>query len=278
MLPPVVNRFIAGESVADALAHVRDCNEDDIGVILNILGEHYGERAPARNDADAYVGLLEGLTAAEVDGCISVKPSQLGLDVSEDFFRETLRRVVEAGAERDRFVWIDMEDASTTDATLDAFEAFAREFDGGVGVCVQANLERTPEDLRRLADLPGKVRLVKGAYDEPAEIAHTKKEAVNDAYRECLELMFREFESGIAVGTHDQQMIEHAIDLHTEYGTDFQIQMLMGVRSDAQRQLAADGYELWQYAPFGAAWLSYFWRRVRERRENLLFVLRALRG
>jgi proline dehydrogenase len=278
MLPPIVDRFIAGESVADALDHVRDCNADDIGVILNILGEHYHDPAKVRNDADAYIGLLESLTAAGVDGCLSVKPSQLGLEVSEDCFRETLGRVVAAAAERDRVVWIDMEDASTTDATLDAYETYAREFDGAVGVCVQANLKRTPEDLRRLADLPGSVRLVKGAYDEPAEIAHQTKGAVDDAYRDCLEIMFDEFERGVAVGTHDQSMIDRAIDLYAEYGTDFEIQMLMGVRSDAQRQLAAAGYDVWQYAPFGGAWLHYLWRRVKERRENLWFALRALRG
>jgi proline dehydrogenase len=277
MLPPVVDRFIAGESVADALAHVRDCNADDIGVILNILGEHYDERAQVRNDADAYVGLLESLSAAGVDGCLSVKPSQLGLEVSEEFFRDTLRRVVGAASKRDKVVWIDMEDSSTTDATLDAYETCAREFEGNVGVCVQANLKRTPEDLRRLADLPGSVRLVKGAYDEPPEIAHQEKAAVDDAYQDCLRIMFEEFEGGIAVGTHDQAMIDRAIDLQSEHGTDFEIQMLMGVRSDAQRQLAAAGHDVWQYAPFGGAWLPYFWRRVRERRENLWFALRALR-
>jgi proline dehydrogenase len=171
-----------------------------------------------------------------------------------------------------------MEDSATTDATLDAFVDVAREFDGGVGVCVQANLRRTREDLARLADVPGKVRLVKGAYDEPASIAYTDREAVDEAYREDLRFCFRAYDGGIAVGSHDPEMIDLATDLHDRYGTPFEIQMLMGVREDAQRELAAAGYDVLQYAPFGSKWFSYFSRRVRERRENLAFALRAIAG
>src|SRR5699024_4726268 len=144
-----------------------------------------------------------------------------------------------------------------------------------VGVCVQANLERTPEDLQRLADYPGKVRLVKGAYDEPDEIAHQGKEQVNDAYRDCLDIMFEGFDGGIAVGSHDPAMIDYATDRHDEFGTDFELQMLMGVREQAQYELAEE-YDVWQYVPYGGKWLSYFYRRVMERRENLTFALRAL--
>lgn len=278
MIPPIVDRFIAGESVADAIAHTRELNEDDIGVMLNILGEHYDQRAPARNDAAAYIGLLESITTAGVTACLSVKPSQFGIQISEDFFQETLTRVVNAAHERGQFVWMDMEDATTTDATLDAYEQCSREFGGNIGVCVQANLKRTPEDLHRLAALPGKVRLVKGAYDEPSRIAHQTRDAIDEAYRNCLEIMFQEFDDGIALGTHDQSLIDHAMELQTTYDTEFEIQMLMGVRSAAQRELATDGYEVWQYAPFGGDWLAYFWRRLKERRENLRFALRALRG
>ncbi|MDY7081735.1 MAG: proline dehydrogenase family protein, partial [Halobacteria archaeon] len=148
---------------------------------------------------------------------------------------------------------------------------------GGVGVCVQANLKRTKEDLERLAPVPGKVRLVKGAYDEPSSLAYKKKDRVNRAYREYLEFMFEHFEGGIAVGSHDPQMIEHATDLHDQYGTDFEIQMLMGVREDAQFELA-EKYEVYQYVPYGGKWFSYFYRRAMKRKENLLFALRAIVG
>ncbi|ELZ08289.1 proline dehydrogenase [Halovivax asiaticus JCM 14624] len=278
MLPPIASRFVAGESPADALEHAREVNERDVSVILNRLGEHYDERGPAEDDAAAYRDLVEELANTDVDACISIKPSQLGLDVGDDTFRELVTDLVDHAADRDVFVWIDMEDHPTTDVTLDVFCDLARKHDGGVGLCVQANLKRTREDIERLADVPGKVRFVKGAYDEPASIAYKDKARVDEAYRELLEYAFEHFDGGIAVGSHDPEMIDLAKRLHDEYGTDFEIQMLMGVRTDAQFDLAAEGYDVWQYAPYGGKWLSYFWRRVRERKENLLFALRAVVG
>jgi proline dehydrogenase len=169
-----------------------------------------------------------------------------------------------------------MEDHETTDVTLDAFERHARATDGNVGVCIQANLKRTSEDVKRLADVPGKVRLVKGAYDEPAAIAYEDKGRVDDAYRELLAYMFEHFEGGVGVGSHDPAMIEYARELHDEHGTPYEVQMLMGVREDAQRDLASDGVDVYQYVPYGRKWLQYFYRRVRERKENLLFAARAV--
>ncbi|WP_117593129.1 proline dehydrogenase family protein [Haloprofundus halophilus] len=278
MIPPIAGRFVAGETSATALEHARRTNVDGVKVILNLLGEHYDTREPADADADAYVDLLADLGRTDLDACISVKPSQIGLDVGEDAFRENLERITDAAAEHDEFVWVDMEDHDTTDATLAAYETFAEATGGNVGVCVQANLRRTRTDLERLVDVPGKVRLVKGAYDEPEEIAYTDKADVDESYRENLEFMFQEFDGGIAVGSHDPAMIQYATDLHDEYGTEFEIQMLMGVREEAQRDLADDGYEVWQYAPYGGKWFSYFYRRVRERKENALFALRAITG
>ncbi len=277
MIPPIASNFVAGEEPETALEHVRELNERGVKGILNLLGEHYHDRPPADEDADAYVDLVETIGESGVDACISVKPSQIGLDVSPQAFEENLARIVDHASERGVFVWIDMEDHTTTDVTLDAYERLARETGGMVGVCTQANLKRTGEDLKRLAPLPGKVRLVKGAYDEPKEIAYKKKSEVDRAYREYLELMFREFEGGVAVGSHDPAMIDHARELHAEYGTDFEVQMLMGVRESAQFDLA-DEYEVWQYIPYGSKWFSYFYRRIRERKENALFALRAVVG
>lgn len=278
MIPPVASRFIAGESAATALDHARRANDDGVGVILNLLGEHYHSRGPADEDTAAYRQLVDDIAGSDLRARISVKPSQLGLAVDRDVFAENYRALVEHAVDRDVFVWCDMEDTSTTDATLDIFTDVAEDVGGGVGVCVQANLRRTPGDLRRLADVPGSVRLVKGAYDEPPDVAHQTKEEVNGAYRDDLEFLFQEFDDGIAIGTHDPKMIAHAEQLHQEYGTEFEIQMLMGVREQAQRDLAAQGHDVWQYAPYGNKWIPYFYRRVRERRENLFFALRAIFG
>jgi proline dehydrogenase len=277
MLPPVASRFIAGESAAELLEHARQTNDDGVGVICNRLGEHYHDREPADEDAAAYEQLLADIGATDLRACVSVKPSQLGLLVDEAVFRENLSRVVDAGAEHGVFVWIDMEDHTTTDATIDAFEREARERGGGVGLCLQANLRRTADDLERLADCPGKIRLVKGAYDPPKDVAYESSDRVNDSYRELLRFMFREFDGGIAVGSHDPEMLTLAADLHTKHGTPYEVQMLMGVRTDAQRELAGT-CEVWQYAPYGSSWPAYFWRRLRERKANALFALRALAG
>ena len=277
MIPPIASKFVAGESPAEVIEHTRDLNDRNVKGILNLLGEHYHERAPADEDAEAYLRLVDDIESAAAEACISVKPSQVGLDVGTEVFHENVERIADYAADRGVFVWIDMEDHTTTDATLDIFEKLARKHEGGVGVCVQANLKRTDEDLERLADLPGKVRLVKGAYDPPAEVAYKEKSAVNAAYERQLEYMFEHFEDGVAVGSHDPRMIERAKELHDEYGTDFEIQMLMGVREEAQTELAEE-YEVWQYVPYGDKWLSYFYRRVLERKENVLFAARALLG
>ncbi|ELZ19174.1 proline dehydrogenase [Haloterrigena salina JCM 13891] len=292
MLPPIANRFVAGESPATALERVRRLNERGIAGIVNLLGEHYDDRESVRADAAEYRALVRDIAASDLEACISVKPSQLGLDLGEVLFRETVTNVVDAAAAEDVFVWIDMEDHTTTDATLDAFEELAREHEGGersagsrsssdhgsdagVGVCVQANLKRTREDVERLADVPGKVRFVKGAYDEPADIAYRDGDRIDREYESLLEYAFERYDGGVAVGSHDPAMIEHAIDCHERYGTDFEIQMLMGVREDAQDDLAAE-YPVSQYVPYGNRWKSYFYRRLTERTGNVRFALRAV--
>jgi proline dehydrogenase len=275
MIPPLARQFVAGESAATALEHARRLNEDGVGAILNLLGEHYETRDPADADTGTYCRLTGDIARADLRACLSVKPTQLGLEVGEELFRENLARVVESASERGVFVWVDMEDHTTTDATLDAFEDHARATDGGVGVCVQANLRRTGDDLQRLAALPGKVRLVKGAYDPPPDVAYQEKATVDDVYEDHLEYMFRHFEDGIAVGSHDPRMVTRAASLHETYGTPYEIQMLMGVREDAQRDLARRR-EVWQYVPYGDRWLSYFYRRISENLENAQFATRAL--
>jgi proline dehydrogenase len=277
MMLPVAGRFVTGEGPAEALEHVRQLNERNVKAIVNLLGEHYDDREAADADAREYRELVEDIARSDLEATVSVKPSQIGLDLGEDVFRENLEGIVETAAERGVFVWIDMEDHTTTDATLDAYEELAREHGGGVGVCVQANLKRTRSDVERLADVPGKVRFVKGAYDEPPEIAYKDKAAVNREYEALLEYAFEQFEGGIAIGSHDPAMIDRAIELHEQHGTDFEIQMLMGVRNEAQFELTEE-YEVYQYVPYGDRWMSYFYRRAMERKENLWFAVRAVLG
>ncbi len=293
MIPPIANKFVAGESIPAVLDHVATLERDGINAIVNLLGEHHDDPAVAREDTETYLELIEEIGSGTLEACISVKPTQIGLEISADEFEANVDRIIEAAVSHDVFVWIDMEDHTTTDATLEAYERVAHEYVrlqaaesasgtesswslGGVGVCLQANLKRTRDDLERLNTVPGKVRLVKGAYDEPKSIAYKKKDRVDEAYRTLLADAFEHRDGGIAIGSHDPAMIEYARELHEQYGTPYEVQMLTGVRTQAQRDLARDGVTVYQYVPYGSRWFLYFYRRVRERKENLLFAARAV--
>lgn len=274
MIPPIAAKFVAGETVAGAIEHVQMLNGRNVMGILNLLGEHYNDPEDAAADTDAYLEIINDIEKTDIDVCISVKPTQIGLDIGEQTFESNLTEIVDRGAEKGVFVWVDMEDHTITDAILDAYEPLVRRHKGGVSVCLQANFKRTHKDLERLADALGKVRIVKGAYDEPDTVAYTDR--VDEVYNEHIKYMFETFDDGIALGSHDPDVISHARRLYHEYGTPYEVQMLMGVRMDAQYELAADGVDVYQYMPYGTKLLSYFYRRVRERKKNLVFALRAI--
>ncbi|WP_159899108.1 proline dehydrogenase family protein [Salinirussus salinus] len=275
MLPPVARRFVAGEEPATALEHARQLNDRSVGAIVNLLGEHYGDRGPADADAAAYRRLVEDVASADLRARLSVKPTQLGLAADEAVFRENLGTVIEHADDRGVFVWVDMEGPETVEATLSAYEEHARA-GRDVGVCLQANLARTPDDIDRLADAGGVVRLVKGAYDPPTGEGYSGVEQVDEAYEACLERLFRTHDR-VAVASHDPAMLARAATLHEAHGTPYEVQMLMGVRTDVQYDLASRR-DVWQYVPYGRRWLSYFSRRVTERWENAAFAARALLG
>ena len=271
---PVVRQFIAGSNAAAALEHARNLETDGIGAILNKLGEHYTRRREAIADTDAYCALLKDIGKTDFDICISVKPTQLGLEIDEALFENNFAKIVDVAVATDTFVWIDMENHTTTDITLDVFETHISRYPQ-LGVCLQSNLKRTRQDLERLSKLPGKVRLVKGAYNEPKSIAFTGRDRINRAYRSDLSYAFRTFDGGLAIASHDLEMIQLASALGDRYGTDYEIQMLMGIRERKQRELATTA-PVYQYVPYGTQWLSYFYRRIRERKSNALLGVKAL--
>lgn len=278
MIPPIADQFIAGETEDEVLAYARSLGGDGIGAIINLLGEHYTDPTAAAADRDRYLDLLQQLPALSPTGSMSVKPSQIGLEVDSETFRENLTAIADAAADAGVFLWVDMEDHTTVDQTLSAVHDVAETHGGGIGVCLQANLKRTRQDLIELADTPAAVRLVKGAYDEPAAIAYQSQSTIDRVYKDLIETAFERFDTLVAVGSHDPTILEHAAQLHADYDTPYEVQMLMGVRESAQRSLAASGTTVKQYVPYGSQWPSYFYRRVRERKENLLFAARAVAG
>ncbi|WP_247731116.1 proline dehydrogenase family protein [Halovivax limisalsi] len=275
MIPPLASRFVAGESIPAAVAHVERLNDAGIAAAVNNLGSHVEAYERAADATRTYQTLATTLADDDLAASIAVKPTQLGLDLGEDAFRESIRTIVTTADRKNVDVWIDMEEPETVDATLDAFESLSETFGDSVGVCLQADLHRTPDDLERIAGRSGKLRLVKGgAYDVGPGRAYQDRSRIDSAYRELLESAFEMVDNGLAVATHDPEMIDHATALHDRCGTDFEIQMLMGVRTKAQSELA-DAYTVTQYVPYGEQWQRWFLNRARS---NLRFATRAVGG
>jgi proline dehydrogenase len=277
----VVNRFVAGEGLDDALAAVRSLAADGIAVTMDHLGEDITTRAEAEHSRDAYLALLDGLVALDLGAGaeVSVKLSAFGqsLPDGEELSLELVRPVVEAATAIGTTVTLDMEDHSTVDATLGTLAELRKEHPG-TGAVLQAMLFRTEADAKDLAVTGSRVRLVKGAYNEPASVAHQKKKDVDAAYARCLEILM----AGPGypmVGSHDPAIVHRAHELaaqHSRAADSWEIQMLYGIRPDEQRRLAAAGTRVRAYVPYGVDWYAYFMRRLAERPANVGFFLRSL--
>jgi proline dehydrogenase len=274
-------RFVAGETLADAIAASAPLGQVGYGVILNHLGENVSTREQAEQARSSYIGMLGALEKAKLLGNISVKPTQLGLDLSTDMCQQLTIEIAEEAKRLGRTIEVDMEGSAYTDRTLDIYEAAQRRV-GNAGVALQAYLRRTAGDLDRLGPLEPKIRLVKGAYREPAAIAFQSKREVDANYCLLLERMLGpENKSRVfaAIGTHDPNMIDYAQRLINEHDlgrTHYEFQMIYGIRRDLQRKLLAEGNPIQIYVPFGADWCPYFMRRLAERPANCWFVLRSL--
>jgi proline dehydrogenase len=277
----VVQRFVAGETLPEALAVVRELTGEGIAVTLDHLGEGVTDPADARASRDAYLALLEGLAPLGLgaDAEVSVKLSAFGqgLPGGQDLALDLVRPVVEQAAAIGTTVTLDMEESATVDSTLAILGELRRDHPS-VGAVLQSALHRTEDDARALATAGSRVRLVKGAYDEPASVAFRDRRDVDAAYARCLGVLMRG-PGYPMVGSHDPAMIALARRLAAEYGRapgSWEVQMLHGIRLDEQRRLAADGIRVRAYVPYGVDWYGYFTRRLAERPANLRFFLRAL--
>jgi proline dehydrogenase len=274
----LAKRFIAGETVEDAMDAVAALNAAGMTATLDFLGEDVAAAAEAERTRDAYFELLEAIRARGVETNVSVKLTAMGLLIDEDFALENLRAVLAVAARNsDPFVRIDMEGTAVTDATLRVFErAFAAT--KHVGPVLQAYLKRTPADVERAIALGARVRLCKGAYGEPPALAYKDMPTIRRQFMRSAEaLLERGNYPGIA--THDDRVIAAVETFVRERGIGrdrFEFQMLYGVRPEIQRRLVSEGYRLRVYVPYGTHWAGYFYRRITERPENLIFAVRSL--
>jgi proline dehydrogenase len=278
-----VRRFMPGETMEEALGAAEFFRPHNIGILFTQLGENLTQLAEAEAVAAHYHDLLDRIAARGLDAEISVKPTQLGLDLDRDAALRLLSGLAEQAAVRNGLLWLDMEGSAYTDATIALYRSL-KERHPNIGICLQAYLRRTPADVHALLPLKPAIRLVKGAYDEPASIAFRRKDEVNAAFLSLCVLMLPSAASGdlrLGLGTHDTTLIEQVASHAAAAGARkdaFEVEMLYGIRQGEQLRLAADGYRVVTLISYGAAWYAWYMRRLAERPANLWFAVRQIVG
>ena len=283
MATPLVRRmpfrFVAGTTLDAAVEAVRALNAAGAMATLDVLGESVDDRAAADRAAADYVAAIERIAAERMDANVSIKLTQMGLDLGVEECLAVLAPVAAAGARHGVFIRIDMEASDYTDRTLQVVERLRA--DGcDVGPVIQAYLHRSPDDVERLAAERVRTRICKGAYAEPPEVALQDRSAIGDAFVSLTERLL-EADAYPGVATHDPEMIDRVTASARERGIGpdrFEFQLLFGVRRDLQRRLVADGHRMRVYVPYGTEWYPYFMRRLAERPANVLFVVRSIVG
>ena len=277
-------RFIAGETLDEAIAVVRSLNQRGILATLDHLGENVANQADAQRAVQEYQHLLQRIAAEKVQSTISVKPTHIGLDFGQEFCYQQARAIVDTAHSLGLTVEIDMEGSAYTEATLAIFHRLLDDF-RNLRIALQAYLFRAEADLKKLIERGSSVRLCKGAYDEPASLAWKKRAEVSASYSRLMKMTLgpeaRRTGFYPALATHDHELILLAEQLVASQGIgkdQFEFQMLHGVRRDWQQRLATDGYRVRIYVPYGTQWYPYFMRRLAERPANVLFMARAWVG
>jgi proline dehydrogenase len=278
LLQGLAQRYVAGEELADGIVVAETLNTQGIMASLDYLGESVHTPAEARRAVTAYLEALEAIAREGVDANVSLKLTQLGLDVSHELCTSHLRRILERARELDTFVRIDMEGSAYTQRTLDVHAELWNAGFHNVGVVLQAYLYRTAADVERAIEMGTRVRLCKGAYLEPPRIAYPDKAAVDANYARLLERLLLKG-TYPAIATHDERLIRHAQEVARREGIGpdrFEFQMLFGVRRDLQLRLVQQGYRVRVYVPYGEQWYPYLVRRLAERPANIGFFVRSL--
>ena len=273
----LATRFVAGETLDDALAVSRRLNQEKITVTLDHLGESVSTLGEAAEARDVYLRTVEAIHNSQIQGNVSLKLTQFGLDFSYEQCLANVDQLVARAAECDEFVRVDMESSEYVDRTLQLVKDLHQKH-GNVGIVIQAYLHRSKKDVEDMCARRIRVRLCKGAYLEPATVAFPDKQDVDRNYVELMKILL---DRGLypAIATHDEKMIaatKEYVAARNISRDAFEFQMLYGIRRDLQRQLVSGGYRLRLYVPFGRAWYPYYMRRLAERPANVLFILRNL--
>jgi proline dehydrogenase len=270
------SRFVAGETIGEAVAAAVELQARGITVSLDMLGEGVAKPAEAEQARDTYVAMLQAMQAAGVEVNVSVKLTQMGLDIDPALCQRNIRQILGLAKGLNAFVRLDMEGSPYTQKTLDFFEQrLFGDYGANVGVVIQAALRRSTDDIANLIRLQARVRLCKGAYLEKADVAFPDKKDVDAHYVRLMEQLLVDG-NYVGIATHDEKIIAHAREFAAKQNIArdrFEFQMLYGVRRDLQEALARDGYRMRVYIPFGTQWYPYLMRRLAERPANIVFIL-----
>lgn len=274
----LAKRFVAGETLKQAVPKVEALNDKKIKVTLDLLGENVKDRATADTTVENYIELLRGIGKAGLDSTISIKLTMMGLDIDQGYCRENLFKLLDVAREENQFVRIDMEGSDYTQLTIDLFKKAFKEYGQHVGIVIQAYLHRTKEDIPELAELGADIRLCKGAYKEPKDIALQNMDDIRKAFKEYAKILWQKTPYP-RIATHDDELVNWAKKYTADHQIDkenFEFQMLYGLRENTMQKLVAQGYNARVYVPYGTMWFPYFKRRLMERKENIWFILTTL--
>jgi len=268
----VAKRWVAGYNVDEAIEAAIDTNRHGMSAILNFLGEDITDAKLVDMTVNQYLLLMDSMNARKVHGCVSVKPTQLGLTIDCNMCLQNLSRLAAKARALGQFIWLDMESVKSTEDTIAIYLELYKQYEM-IGVAVQSYLRRSASDLLHIIECGGKVRLVKGAYHEAEEHVFVTEEEVNANFSKLMKMLF-ESNNYFAIATHNSDLIEEAISMGN--GTKFEFQMLKGIRDELKLELVTKGFVVSEYIPYGSQWLPYSVRRIMERKRNLLLLARSL--
>jgi proline dehydrogenase len=281
LLFKVAKKWVSGNTYKNALLIAKNCNSNGVSAILNFLGEDNDNSTAIENTVTEYLSLLNLLESNRIDGCISVKPTQIGMTISYDKCLYNFRQIAGIAKSVNKFMWIDIESFRFVEDTITIYLELLKDYKH-IGVAIQSYLKRSSSDLLHLLEQGAVVRLVKGAYREDKSIAFQSMGKINSNFSKLMEMLFEYSKKNnniFAIATHDPRLIEEAIVLSQKYDIDnnkFEFQLLMGIHNKMKEDLVKRGYRVSEYIPYGNQWFPYSMRRIRERKRNILLLARSL--
>lgn len=266
----VAKQWIAGDTIDDALTSAKNAYQSERHAIINKLGEYHTSKKQIKSTVDEYQKIVNSFRKWKVRGAISIKPTQIGLSISQKECYRNFEKIIQKARDSHVFVWLDMESADHTDETIEIYNAFFSKYER-LGIALQANLKRTEDDVNNLLRIGAKIRLVKGAYREKANISFKSKEDVDKNYLKLMKILFKKGNE-FAIASHDGKIIQKAVNLSKKHPKKFEFQMLKGIRDELKVKLVKKKFIVSDYIPYGINWLPYSFRRIKERKRNILLL------